>query len=545
MWCEPWTVLQVRNLSVEVGARMVVNDATFAVMPRDKVGLVGRNGAGKTSLFKVLGGAAEPKAGTITRGGAFGYLPQDPRIAGAFDGRTAVSHILSSRGIDDDITRLEKLRIAMEERADEQNIARFTKAQDDFERKGGYAANSEARAIAAGLGLKADRLDLQLGVLSGGERRRVELCRILYGGSETLLLDEPTNHLDVDAKTWMLAFLRGYKGALLVISHDLELLDEAITRVLHLDRPSEADAGTIVEYRGTYSQYLRAREADEARAVKMATQQSKEIDRLQRVVDRFGAKASKASMAKSIEKRIDRLDADRVHAPRAKRTLAVKFPDAPSCGETVLTANGLRKTYGGPDVFHDVSFDLGRGERILVLGLNGAGKTSLLRILAGESKADDGDFSFGYQVQMGYYAQEHDNLQGEKSLIHHMREMAPVGLGLTETQLRGMLGSFGLSGDKVFQESSTLSGGEKTKLALAMLMVGRNNLLLLDEPTNNLDPSSRDAVAAALSEWNGAIVLVSHDTDFVEQLAPTKVLVMPDGQVDYYSESWLDIVSLA
>jgi ATPase subunit of ABC transporter with duplicated ATPase domains len=538
-------VLQVKNLCVEVGARLVVNDASFTVMPRDKVGLVGRNGAGKTSLFKVLGGASEPKSGTITRGGAFGYLPQDPRIAGAFDGRSAVLHILSSRGIDDDLVRLEKLRIAMEERADEQNIARFTKAQDAFELKGGYAANSEARAIAAGLGLKPDRLDLQLGVLSGGERRRVELGRILYGGSDTLLLDEPTNHLDLDAKMWMLDFLRNYKGALLVISHDLELLDEAITRVLHLDRPDEADTGQIIEYRGTYSQYLRSREADEARAAKMAAQQSKEIDRLQRVVDRFGAKASKAAMARSIEKRIDRLDADRVHAPRAKRTLQVKFPPAPSCGETVLVANGLRKSYGGPDVFHDVSFDLGRGERLLVLGLNGAGKTSLLRILAGESKADDGDFSFGYQVQHGYYAQEHDNLVGDKSLVDHMREMAPARLGLTETQLRGMLGSFGLSGDKVFQESSTLSGGEKTKLALAMLMVGRNNLLLLDEPTNNLDPSSREAVAAALADWNGAIVLVSHDTDFVEQLAPTKVLVMPDGQVDYYNESWLEIVSLA
>ena len=473
-------MLQVRDLCVEVGARLVVKDASFTVMPRDKVGLVGRNGAGKTSLFKVLGGASEPKSGTIKRGGAFGYLPQDPRIAGAFDGRTAVSHILSSRGIDEDLVRLEKLRIAMEERADAQNIARFAKAQEDFERKGGYAANSEARAIAAGLGLKPDRLDLQLGVLSGGERRRVELGRILYGGSDTLLLDEPTNHLDIDAKTWMLEFLRNYKGALLVISHDLELLDEAITRVLHLDRPDEADTGQIIEYRGTYSQYLRAREADEIRASKMAAQQSKEIDRLQRVVDRFGAKASKAAMARSIEKRIDRLDAERVHAPRNKRTLSVKFPEAPSCGETVLVANGLRKTYGGPDVFHDVSFDLGRGERLLVLGLNGAGKTSLLRILAGESKADDGDFSFGYQVQPGYYAQEHDNLVAERSLIDHMRDMAPARLGLTETQLRGMLGSFGLSGDKVFQESSTLSGGEKTKLALAMLMVGRNNLLLLD-----------------------------------------------------------------
>ena len=538
-------MLQVRDLCVEGGARLVVQDASFTVMPRDKVGLVGRNGAGKTSLFRVLGGASEPKSGTIKRGGAFGYLPQDPRIAGAFDGRTAVSHILSSRGIDEDLVRLEKLRIAMEERADSQNIARFARAQEDFERKGGYAANSEARAIAAGLGLKPDRLDLQLGVLSGGERRRVELGRILYGGSDTLLLDEPTNHLDIDAKMWMLDFLRNFKGALLVISHDLELLDEAITRVLHLDRPDEGDSGQIIEYRGTYSQYLRAREADEARAAKMAAQQSKEIDRLQRVVDRFGAKASKAAMARSIEKRIDRLDAQRVHAPRAKRTLAVKFPEAPSCGETVLVANGLRKSYGGPDVFHDVSFDLGRGERLLVLGLNGAGKTSLLRILAGESKADDGDFSFGYQVQPGYYAQEHDNLVADRSLIDHMRDMAPTRLGLTETQLRGMLGSFGLSGDKVFQDSATLSGGEKTKLALAMLMVGRNNLLLLDEPTNNLDPSSRDAVAAALAEWNGAIVLVSHDTDFVEQLSPTKVLVMPDGQVDYYNESWLEIVSLA
>jgi ATPase subunit of ABC transporter with duplicated ATPase domains len=211
----------------------------------------------------------------------------------------------------------------------------------------------------------------------------------------------------------------------------------------------------------------------------------------------------------------------------------------------VITASGLRKTFGGPDIFHDVSFDLGRGERLLVLGLNGAGKTTLLRMLAGESKPDAGDIEFGYQVTSGYFAQEHDNLDPEASLIDHMRRHAPVRLGLTETQLRGMLGMFGLSGTKVFQESATLSGGEKTKLALAMLMVGRNNLLFLDEPTNNLDPPSRQAVADALSAWKGAIILVSHDTEFVEQLAPTKVLLMPDGQVDYFSNEWLDLVSLA
>jgi ATPase subunit of ABC transporter with duplicated ATPase domains len=524
---------------------MVVENASFTVMPRDKSGLVGRNGAGKTSLFKVLGGAVEPHAGKVLRKGGFGYLPQDPKIPGSRETLSAISHVLSGRQIDEDLARIEKLRTAMEESSTPQNIAKFSKAEDEFASKGGYAAESEARAIAAGLGLKGDRLSSQLSVLSGGERRRVELARILFAGSDTLLLDEPTNHLDIDAKTWLLGFLRDYRGALLVISHDLELLDEAITRVLHLDRAQEDSIGEIVEYRGTYTQYLSSRAADESRLAKKASLQEKEVARLQGVVDRFGAKASKAAMAHSIEKRIARIEDTKVEGPSKDRQLKVRFPEPPAAGQTVITASGLRKTFGGPDIFHDVSFDLGKGERLLVLGLNGAGKTTLLRMLAGESKPDAGDIEFGYQVTSGYFAQEHDNLDPEASLIDHMRRHAPVRLGLTETQLRGMLGMFGLSGTKVFQESATLSGGEKTKLALAMLMVGRNNLLFLDEPTNNLDPPSRQAVADALSAWKGAIILVSHDTEFVEQLAPTKVLLMPDGQVDYFSNEWLDLVSLA
>ena len=538
-------MLQVQSLSVEVGGRVVVSDATFTVMPKDKVGLVGRNGAGKTSLFKVLGGEAEPIAGKITRKGGFGYLPQDPRIAGIYDGRSAISHILSGRNVDDDLMRIEKLRIAMEEEASDRNVQRFSRAEEEFALKGGYAAESEARSIAAGLGMNGERLDLPVGVLSGGERRRVELSRILFAGSDALLLDEPTNHLDVDAKTWLLGFLRQYRGALLVISHDLDLLDEAITRVLHLDRVAEDATGHIVEYRGTYSQYQRARAEDEERLAKKAALQAKEIDRLQTVVDRFGAKATKAAMAHSIEKRIDRLQGEKVNAPNAARKIQVKFPDPPPCGTTVITAEHMCKGYGGPPVFEDVSFDLGRGERLLVLGLNGAGKTSLLRILAGETNADLGQFAFGHQVQCGYYAQEHDNLDTNASLLDNIRREVPPGVQLTETQLRGLLGMFGLSGEKVFQKSGTLSGGEKTKLALAMLMVGRNNLLLLDEPTNNLDPPSREAVADALSGWKGAIIFVSHDTEFVEHLSPTKVLLMPDGQVDYFGRDWLDLVSLA
>ncbi|CAB4872544.1 unannotated protein [freshwater metagenome] len=531
---------------MEIGGRLVVDQASFTIMPRDKVGLVGRNGAGKTTFFRVLGGETEPIGGKILRKGGFGYLPQDPRIAGVLDGRTAITHVLSGRGIDDQITRIEKLRIAMEEETSERNVARYSKAQDDFASSGGYAAESEARSIAAGLGLKADRLDLPLGVLSGGERRRVELSRILFAGSDALLLDEPTNHLDIDAKNWLLDFLRKYRGAMLVISHDLDLLDEAITRVLHLDRPAEDATGHLVEYRGTYSQYRAARAADESRLARQAVLQTKEIARLQSVVDRFGAKATKATMAHSKEKQIARLESQRVHVGAGDKQMKVKFPEPPASGATVITARQLSKGYGsGVPVFEDVSFDIGRGERLLVLGLNGAGKTSLLRILAGETQATLGDYSFGHSVNVGYYAQEHDNLRTNESLLNNIRSEVPSNVTLTETQLRGMLGMFGLMGEKVFQNSGTLSGGEKTKLALAMLMVGRNNLLLLDEPTNNLDPPSRQAVADALSTWKGTIVFVSHDSEFVEQLKPTKVLLMPDGQVDYFSPDWLELVSLA
>lgn len=538
-------MLQARNLSVEVGGRNVVEGATFTVSPRDKVGIVGRNGAGKTSLFKVLGGEAEATQGLVVRKGGFGYLPQDPRIGGVHDSRRAITHVLSGREIDDQITRIEKLRIAMEESPSDEAVARYSKAEETFRVNGGYAAESEARAIAAGLGLGQDRMELELGVLSGGERRRVELARILFAGSDVLCLDEPTNHLDIDAKQWLLGFLRQYRGALLVISHDLELLDEAITRVLHLDRPNEGDTGHLVEYRGTYTQYVSARAEDERRQAKLAAQQEREIARMQMVVDRFGAKATKAAMAHNMEKRIARLQSDRVNAPDKGRRIEVRFPEPPPCGVTVVTVAELCKGYGGPSVFEDVGFDLGRGERLLVLGLNGAGKTTMLRILAGELSADLGNVEFGYQVEAGYYAQEHDNLDSDKSLLDNLRGSVPSGVGLTETQLRGLLGMFGLSGDKVMQTSGTLSGGEKTKLALAMLMTGRNNLLLLDEPTNNLDPASREAVGDALSEWPGAMILVSHDTEFVERLSPTKVLLLPDADVDYFNDEWLELVELS
>jgi ATPase subunit of ABC transporter with duplicated ATPase domains len=511
------------------------------VRARDKVGLVGRNGAGKTSLLRVLGGAAPATTGIVQRIGAFGYLPQDPRIAGVLDGRTAVEHVLSGRGLDEALIRIEKLRAQMAEDPSEVNVARFARAEDAFRHDGGYAADAEVRGIAAGLGLGADRLDLPLAVLSGGERRRVELARILFAGSDVLLLDEPTNHLDADAKAWLMKFLRGYRGALLVVSHDLDLLDEAITRVMHLERAGEETTGSITEYRGTYSQYRAARARDEVRLAKMAAAQAKEVARLQRIIDRFGAKASKAAMAHSLEKRIVRIEGDRVDGPAKDHAIHVRFPEPPHSGRVTLEVEGLAKSYGGPTVFEDISFDVARGERLLVLGLNGAGKTSMLRILAGQTVPDAGSFRFGHQVSAGYYAQEHDGLVAEWSLLDHLREQA----GLPETTLRALLGMFGLTGEKAHQPAGTLSGGEKTKLALAQLVAGRHNLLLLDEPTNNLDPPSREAVADALARWPGSMVVVSHDAEFVERLAPQRVLLMPDGDLDYWHEDLADLVALA
>jgi ATPase subunit of ABC transporter with duplicated ATPase domains len=547
-------MLSVRGLTVEVGGTLVVEGAAFTVRAGDSVGLVGRNGAGKTSLLKVLGCMAEPKAGVIKRPAAFGYLPQDPGPHGPVDGEhvpesasgtvTGLTHVLGGRGIDVLTVRLEELRRKMEAQpGDDAVVARWSRAHDRFEHVGGYAAESEAKRLLAGLGLRPDRFDAAIGVLSGGERRRVELARILFGGSDLLLLDEPTNHLDNDARDWLFGFLRTYRGALVIISHDLELLDESITRVLHLDRPGEADVGELTEYKGTYTQYKVARARDEERRAKVAARQQAEIARLQTLVDRWGAKASKASFANALETRIARIRSEAVDAPAARRGLRLRLPDPPPSGRTMLAVAGFAKSYGtGAPVFEDISFDVGRGERLLVLGLNGAGKTSLLRILAGTSAADAGTVTLGHQVTVGYYAQEHEGIRAGASLFEHMAEAAPR---LDNQTRRRLLGTFGLSGEKVFQDAATLSGGEKTKLALSLLVAGRHNLLLLDEPTNNLDPPSREAVAAALASWAGTMVIVSHDTGFVRDLAPDRVLLMPEGDLDYWSDEWLDLVEMA
>jgi ATPase subunit of ABC transporter with duplicated ATPase domains len=529
-------MLQVRDLDVEVGGRYTLTRASFSLHPGDKVGLVGRNGAGKTSMLKVIAGEAPPAHGVVLRPQGLGYLPQDPPSRGAGIEETALSHVLSGRGLDVAAHRLDELHRRVAEDPSPRNLKQYGDAEDRFRTDGGYAAEAEVRRLANGLGLAPDRLDLPITALSGGERRRAELARILFAGSDLLLLDEPTNHLDVDAKQWLMAFLRSFRGALLVISHDLALLDRAITRVLHLDE------GELVEYRGTYSQYLVARKADEERRTKLAARQEAEIRRLKSLADVMRRQTeSRARTAKTLDTRVERMQAQKVDAVKAERTLRVKLPEPPRAGRVVLEVEDLAKAFGPKVVFEDVTFDVGRGERLLVLGLNGAGKTTLLRSIVGELEPELGDVRLGHQVSMGYYAQEHEGITPGRTVIEHVREQS----GLADQYLRGLLGMFGLRGDLVFQDAGTLSGGEKTKLALALLVTSSHNLLLLDEPTNNLDPPSRTAIGGALRDWKGAMVLVSHDIEFVAELAPDRVLLMPEAVVDHWSDDFLDLVELA
>src|SRR2546427_11761658 len=398
-------MIQSRGLAIDVAARRVLSDASFTVNTGDKVGLVGRNGVGKTSLLKVLAGEDDAAGGLVLRRGTLGYVPQNPRPR-AEAAHTALSHILGGGGLAQAAARLSELHQVLEHDHSIASIEKYSEAEERYRLDGGYSSESEARRIASGLGLRLDRVDLPLSVLSGGERRRVELARVLFADADLLLLDEPTNHLDSNAKSWLMDFLRDYRGAVIVVSHDLVLLDASITRVLHLD------SGRLVEYRGTYSQYQQARQREEERLTSLAHRQEAEIKRLSVLAEVMRRQTeTRARTAKAIFARVDRLKAQQVSAPRRERKVKISFPDPPRSGLVALSVEGLAKGYGGPLVFRDVSFEVERGQRLLVMGLNGAGKTSMLRILAGESQPSAGRFRLGHAVSLGYYAQEHEGIR--------------------------------------------------------------------------------------------------------------------------------------
>ncbi len=532
-------MLVVRDLRVEVGPRTLVQGASFSVQAGDKVGLVGRNGAGKTTLMRTLVGYVAPASGSIIRSGNLGYFSQEAALPDLErPDMTAIERILAAREIGAMQRRIEETRRKIERLdgdARDRAIRRFGRLQDEFDAKGGYVAEAEAKRTAASLGIGNEELSQPVATMSGGQRRRVELARILFAETEVMLLDEPTNHLDLDAKAWLVGYLAEYRGGLLVVSHDLPLLDEAITSVLALDH------GELESYRGNYSSFLVERERRREQREKDRKQQLATISRLEENVRRFkGTTEKMAQRASAMQTRADRLKRELVEVHARGKNVKVRFPQPEASGRTPLSCRGLAKQYGDNLVFVDVGLDLDRGERMLIMGLNGAGKTTLLRILAGVETPDLGAVTLGHNASLGYYAQEHEQIAGGKTVLDHLRGVSD----LPDVELRGLLGLF-LLADKVEQDAGTLSGGEKTKLALAMLMTGRPNVMLLDEPTNNLDPQAKSALLTALAAYTGTVVLVSHDTDFVAALSPTRAVMMPEGDMHYFDASMLDLVALA
>ena len=545
-------MITATDLEVRAGARTLLStDGTaLRVQPGDRIGLVGRNGAGKTTTMRILAGEGEPYAGSIARTGEIGYLPQDPR-EGDLD-VLARDRVLSARGLDTLLADLEKQQALMAEVADDtardKAVRRYGQLEERFAALGGYAAESEAGRICASLGLPERVLTQPLRTLSGGQRRRVELSRILFAASEggagasgsgtTLLLDEPTNHLDADSLGWLREFLRGHSGGLVVISHNVDLLADVVNRVWFLD----AVRGEVDVYNMGWQKYLDARATDEQRRRRERANAERKATALRNQAAKMGAKATKAVAAQNMLRRADRmmaaLDEERV----ADKVARIKFPTPAPCGRVPLVAKGLTKNYGSLEVFTGVDLSIDRGSRVVVLGLNGAGKTTLLRLLAGAETADAGALEPGHGLKVGYFAQEHDTLDDRATVWENIRHAAP---DTGEQDLRGLLGAFMFSGPQLEQAAGTLSGGEKTRLALAGLVASTANVLLLDEPTNNLDPASREQVLDALRSYIGAVVLVTHDPGAAEALDPQRVVLLPDGTEDFWSDDYRDLIELA
>nr|WP_220139362.1 ABC-F family ATP-binding cassette domain-containing protein [Nocardia sp. GTS18] len=544
------SVITATDLEVRAGVRTLLSapGPALRVQSGDRIGLVGRNGAGKTTTLRILAGEGEPYAGKITRSSEIGYLPQDPK-EGDLD-VIARDRVLSARGLDALIRDMEKQQLRMAEVADdaerEKAIRKYGRLEDQFSSLGGYVAESEAARICNSLGLPDRILDQQLRTLSGGQRRRIELARILFSASDgsggrsdrILLLDEPTNHLDADSITWLRGFLQNHDGGLIVISHDVDLLDAVVNKVWFLD----AVRGEPDVYNMGWKKYLDARATDEQRRVRERANAEKKASALRQQAAKLGAKATKAAAAHQMVRRAERLISELDDVRVADKVARIRFPEPAPCSKTPLMVKDLTKLYGSLEIFTGVNFAVDKGSRVVVLGLNGAGKTTMLKLLAGVETPTAGGVEQGRGLKVGYFAQEHDTLDDQATVWENIRHASP---DAGEQELRSLLGAFMFSGPQLEQPAGTLSGGEKTRLALAGLVSSAANVLLLDEPTNNLDPVSREQVLDALRTYAGAVVLVTHDPGAAEALNPERVILLPDGTEDHWSAEYAELIDLA
>jgi ATPase subunit of ABC transporter with duplicated ATPase domains len=506
-------MISFSRISKQYGRQVLLVDASFQLNPGEKVGLVGPNGAGKTTLFRMIVGEESPDEGEVSvpKRLTIGYFRQDVE---EMSGRSVLDEAIAGSGRLGALHHeLADLQHAMSDptRADDMDeiLARFGEVQEEYDHLGGYALEAQAREVLHGLGFDDERIDGDVGALSGGWKMRVAMARVLLGRPDVLLLDEPTNHLDLESILWLEAFLKSRPGALLMTSHDREFMNRTVTRI------AEIDDGDITAYSGNYDFYEAERAQREANQEAAYARQQAKLAKEQRFIERFSAHAAKAAQVQSRVKALDKIE--RIELPKRRKVVRFDFRAPPRSGEEVLTLEGVRKAYGRRVVHEKLSFVIRRGERWCVMGKNGAGKTTLLKMVAGALPPDAGTVRLGASLKVGYFAQQSlDLLDPDLTVLEQIQKDFPKeGLGA----LRSLLGAFQFSGDDVDKSIRALSGGEKSRLVLARMLFDPPNFLVLDEPTNHLDLATKEMLVQALQDFDGTMLFVSHDRTFLRGLS--------------------------
>ena len=537
-------MLSLSKVSYAWGPQQVLREVSLFVGRGEKVGLAGVNGAGKSTLLQVAAGSLEPDSGGINRPNRIGMLPQEPQVSSEFAADATVMEVVMSSGPTAELAArlaLAERRMATASDAElTEAVEDYGQVEEEFRNADGYRAQSDAGVILSGLGLGAELADRALATLSSGQRTRVEMARVLASRADLLLLDEPTNHLDVDGTRWLMGFLADSPAAVLIVSHDLRLLDHAITRVYELDGMTRK----ATAFKGTYSEYL-VWSAEQREALLVTrTQQQRRIDRLQASTDRLRAHSMKsekvARRVKVMDRRLERMRDEQVELPLEPGEIGMRVGQAPRSGRVALRVEGVAHAYGRNQVLRNVSLTLERGQRLAVIGRNGAGKSTLLNIAAGVLQPDRGSAEVGHNVAAAHFTHALDPETARLSAYDFVRSL----LGPVEPTIRSFLATLMFHEDHIFRPLRTLSAGERARLAIAGLMLERRNLLLLDEPNSNLDRTTQAWLLEALQSYGASLVVVSHDVEFVAGLQPDWVLLMPEERLEAYEEGHLARVAL-